>query len=187
MRQIRRFAERVIVALHAVERLRRSGEIARREQRRPQSIAGRVADADAFCRGAETLAQAGRLRCRQAERPYHLLGVQSQKLAAAGRGAEYAAGRSDVPAFGVVRRRHRQPDAARNLLADHQREQEVAAADHLRLGERQQRGHDRRGRVDRGRHVGIAEIEHVGARGIDEGSGQRIEPLAAPGDGSAAA
>ena len=38
--------------------------------------------------------------------------LSRQKLAAAARGAEHAAGRGDVPAFVVVRRRHREPDAA---------------------------------------------------------------------------
>jgi len=46
------------------------------------------------------------------------------------------------------------------------------------LGQRQQRRNERRGGMDRGGDVGVAEIEHVGAGGIDERGAERIDALA---------
>ncbi len=75
-------------------------------------------------------------------------------------------------------RRHRKPDPAFDLLAEHEGEQKIAAADALHLGERQQRRRHRRGRMDHRRHMGVAEVEHVGARRVEEGRAQGVDALA---------
>lgn len=56
IRQIGRFSEGMIEALDARQRLRRSFKSLLGQQRRPQSVPRRVADADAFRRRAQTLA-----------------------------------------------------------------------------------------------------------------------------------
>ena len=59
---------------------------------------------------------------------------------------------------------------------------EIAAAHGLQLGQRQQRRRHRRGRMDRGRHMGIAEVEDIGAGGIEERCIERIDALAPADD-----
>src|SRR5271156_157082 len=75
-------------------------------------------------------------------------------------------------------RRHRKPDAALDLLAKHESKNEIAAANALQLAERQQRRRERRGRMYHGRDMGIAEVEHVGAGGIEKRRAQRVDALA---------
>ena len=75
-------------------------------------------------------------------------------------------------------RRDREPDAAFHFLAEDERDNEIAAAHRLELGERQQRRRQWRGRMDRSRHMGVAEVEHIGAGGIKERGGQCIDALA---------
>src|SRR5581483_1316950 len=77
------------------------------QQRRPQTVARGVADADAFGRRSQTFAQSRRLRGRNPERPHHLTLIQSQELGRRGRRAEYPAGRGDVPSPVVMTWRHR--------------------------------------------------------------------------------
>ena len=74
-------------------------------------------------------------------------------------------------------RRHRKPDAAFHFLAEHESQKQIAAAYALQLGDRQQCRRQGRGRMDRSRHVGIAEIEHIGARGIEKRRAERIDAL----------
>jgi hypothetical protein len=82
----------MVEALHAGERLRRPVEAFLRQQRRPEPVARGIADADAFRRRAQALAQAGRLRGRGPERPHHLALVEFEQPASSARGTENAAG-----------------------------------------------------------------------------------------------
>jgi hypothetical protein len=135
---------------------------------------------NAFGRRAEAFAQARGLGRGEAKGGNHWLGFERKKFGAPCGGAEHAAGRGDVPAPPVMAWRHRKPDSAFNLGAEHESENEIAAAHASEFTEREQgRGH-RGGRVNYGRHVGVAEVEHIGARGIEKGGGKRIEAFAAP-------
>ena len=182
-RPVRRLRHRVEEALHAGDRLGRALEPLLGEQRRPQAVARGIADADALGRPAQAFAQARRLRGRVAERPDHAPLVEPDQLAGGGGGAEHAAARGDVPALGVVAGRDGAADPALQLDAEQEGEQQVGPGHAPQLCQRQQRRRHRRGRMDHGRQVGVAEIEHVGAGRIQEGRAQRIDALSAADDG----
>ena len=74
-------------------------------------------------------------------------------------------------------------DAAFDLLPDREAEQQVAPADAPQFGERQQRRRNRRGRMDHGAQMGVAEVVDIGAGGVEEGGAQRVDALATPDDG----
>ena len=178
-RQIRRIAHSIVESLPAGQRFCRAVKTLLRKQRRPQPIARRVSHADAFCRHAQALAQAGRLCGRDAERGYQRAFTQTKQLAGGSRRAEHAASRGDVPALVVVLRRDRKPDACLDLVADHQGEQSVFPAHLPELRKREQRRRDRRGRMDHGAQMGVAEIVDIGGRGVEKGRAQRIDSLVA--------
>src|ERR1700679_1584948 len=100
--KFRRFGKRIVIALLAGKRLDRSLEVFFGQQRRHKAAAGRMADANALGRRAETLAQARGLRGRRAERPHHLIESERQQFAAACGRAEHTASRRDVPAATVM-------------------------------------------------------------------------------------
>ena len=85
-----------------------------------------AAGMEALGHRAEHLAQARRLRRREAERPGHLLPVEPEQLADRRRGAEHAGRAGDVPAAVVVVGIDCVADAALDLDAGDQRGQEVA-------------------------------------------------------------
>ena len=74
-------------------------------------------------------------------------------------------------------RRDRKPDAGLNLVAEDEGEQQIRPAHLPQFGQRQQRRRHRRGRMDHGAHMGVAEIMDVGAGGIEERRAQRIDAL----------
>ena len=181
--QIGRLVQGMVESLYACQRLRRAVEALARQQRRPQAVARCVADAEALCRRAESLAEAGRLRGSTAKRPHHLPLVEPKKLAAPGRGAEHAAGRGDVPAPVIMAGRDRKTNARLHFVAEDEGEQQLGPAHLSQLGEREQCRRHRRGRMDHRPHMGIAEVVDVGARCIEECCGERIEALAASDHG----
>jgi len=63
-------------------------------------------------------------------------------------------------------------------LPEHEGEDRITAADALKLAQRQQSRRQRRGGMNDRRHMGIAEIEHIGARGIEKRRVQRVDPRA---------
>jgi hypothetical protein len=138
---------------------------------------------NAFGRRAKAFAQAGGLGRGEPEGKDHRFGLKPKNFSAPGGGAEYAAGSGDVPTPPIMARRHRKPDPAFNLGAEHESENEIAAAHASQFAKRKKgRGH-RRGRVNHGRHVGVAKVEHIGARGIEKRGGKRIEAFAASDHG----
>src|ERR1019366_6527475 len=95
-----------------LDRALRAGEVSGREQRRGEAVLRGAPGMKALAHRSEHLAQARGLCWRNAERPCHLLLVQSEQLASGGSGAEYARGAGDVPAHVVMLGKDRQPDAA---------------------------------------------------------------------------
>ena len=80
-------------------------------------------------------------------------------------------------------RRDRKADAGLDFIAEDEAEQQLAATHLLQLGERQQRRRHRRGRMDHGAQMGVAEVVDIGAGGVEESRGERIDALAAPDHG----
>jgi hypothetical protein len=74
-------------------------------------------------------------------------------------------------------------DPAFELDAEPEGEQQLGAAHASQLGQREQRRRHRRGRMNDGRKMGVAEIEHVGAGRVQKGRAQGIRALAAADDG----
>ena len=97
------------------------GEARLRQQRRRVAVLRRAAGMKRLAHRAEHLAQPGRLRGRQADRPHHLLLVKPEQLADRGRRAEHAGGAGDVPADIVVRGIDRVADARLGLEAEDER------------------------------------------------------------------
>ena len=128
---------------------------------------------------AEHLAQADRLRRREAERPHHLLLGQPEAAAARRRGAEHAGRAGDVPAAVVVRGVDGVADAAFRFDAEHHRVEEVAPGHRAMLREREERRDDRPGRMDDGLQVRVVEVEHVRADAVHQRRVQDVQPLAA--------
>ena len=122
-----------------------AGEAARRQERRGQPVLRRASGMKALGHRAEHLAQADRLRRREAERPHHLLLGQPQAAAARRGGAEHARGAGDVPAAVVVRGIHGVADPALRFDAHHHRREKVASRDRAMFGEREERRDDRAG------------------------------------------
>ena len=182
-RQIGRLRQRMIKTLHAGERFRRPLKTLFRQQRRPQAVARGVADAQAFRRRAQTLAQARGLRGRGAERPHHLALVERGQLSAACGSAEHAAGRGDVPSPVIMAGRDREPDAGLYLIAEDKGQQQIGPAQPPQFGERENGRCHRRGRMNHGAQMGVAEIMDIGAGGIEEGRAQRIDALGPPDHG----
>src|SRR5437764_10746226 len=137
-----------------------------------------------FDRRTEAFAQPAGLGCGEAECGDERIGFERVKFAGTGGGAEYAAGRGDVPAAAVMAWRHRQPDPAFDFDAEYESEDEIATSDAPEFAKREQSGGERRGRVDHRRHMGVAEVEHIRARGIEKGGRKRIEAFAAPDHGA---
>ena len=154
-----------------------------RQQRRQQTVARRVADAEALGRHAQHLHQTGGLRRGAAQRPNHLFYVEPEQPAGRRRRAEHAAARGDVPApRAVVRRRDRIADPARDLDADRERIEQIDAAHALQLRQRVERRHDRRGRMDHGRQMGVAEVVDIGAGRVEKRRVERVGALLAADD-----
>ena len=177
-REVRAVAHHGGEATRPGDRLGRAGDAGLREQRGRKSAARRAADTDALRHRAERLDQAGGLRRRVAERPDEMPCIEGQQLRDRRGGAEHAAGRRDVPAAPVVPGRDRIAEPAFDLDAEHEGVQQRRAGDRLRLGEREQRRRDRRGRMDDGRVMRVVEVEHVPARRVDECGAQHVEPVA---------
>jgi hypothetical protein len=78
--------------------------------------------------------------------------------------------------------RNRAADPAFDLEAKDESQQQLGARHAPQLGERQQGGRERRGRMDDGGQVGVAVVEDVGAGGVEEGGAQGIDALAAADD-----
>ena len=77
----------------------------------------------------------------------------------------------------------RPSDPAFELDAKNERQQQLGAGQRPQLGEREQRRGDRRGGMNDGRNVGVAEIERIGARGVQECRAQGIHAFAPADDG----
>ena len=77
-------------------------------------------------------------------------------------------------------RRDCQPDPAFDHGAEHESENEIPAAHASELAKREQGRGDGRGRMYHGRYVRVAEVEHIGTRGVEKRRRQRIETFAAP-------
>ncbi len=105
---------------------------------------------------------------------------QAEQLRRRYRRAEDAAGGGDVPSAGVMCRRYREADPARDLDAERQRQEYVPARCDVALGERQRGRGDGRSRMDDGREVGVVEVEEVARHGIGVGGVEDVEALRAP-------
>ena len=106
-RKLRALGKRVEIALAAGERLGRAGKALRGQQSRPETVARRIADVNAFGRRAEAFAKARGLGRGKAKGEDHWLGLKRKKFGTPGGGAEHPAGRGDVPAPPVMARGHR--------------------------------------------------------------------------------
>ena len=73
-----------------------------------------------------------------------------------------------MPTLGVVAGRDGAADAAFDLDAENERQQQLDAAHAAQLGEREQRRRHWSGRMDDGRNVCVAKIEHVGGGRVEE-------------------
>ena len=78
---------------------------------------------------------------------------------------------------------NRASDPAFELDAENECQQQLGAGHRPQLGEREQRRGDRRGRMDDRRNMGVAEIERIGARRVQECRAQAIHAFAAADDG----
>ena len=126
---------------------------------------------------AEHLAQPGRLRGRQAQRPDHLLLGEADEFSDGGRRAEYADRAGHVPADVVVRRVDDVPDARGGLESQDECLDEVATAHAVGAGIGKERGAHRRARVAvvLGRRVVV--VLDVRADAVHQRGVKRIEPL----------
>jgi hypothetical protein len=79
-------------------------------------------------------------------------------------------------------RRDRAADAALDLEAQREGQEQVRPADAADLGESQQRRRQRRSRVDDRRQMGVAIVEDVGPCRVQEGGGERVDTLGASDD-----
>ena len=105
----------------------RRREAVLRHQRRRQTGARRGAGMERLGHRAELLAHADRLRSRDAERHRRALDVERQEARARGGRAEHAGRAGDVPAAVVVVGIDHVADAARDVDAEHERVDELAA------------------------------------------------------------
>ena len=64
-----------------------------------------------------------------------------------------------------------------DLVAEDEGEQQIGPAHLAQFGERKQRRRHRRGRMDHGAQMRVAEIMDIGGGGIEEGRAQRIDAL----------
>ncbi len=74
-------------------------------------------------------------------------------------------------------------DPAFDLEAENEGEQQRLAADFAQLGQCERGRCDRRGGMDHRREMRIAEVEDIGAGGIQERRAERIDAVVAPDDG----
>ncbi len=123
--------------------------------------------------------QTDRLRCREPERPDHLLLVEAEQLAGRRRRAEHPGGAGDVPADVVVIGIDRVADPAFGFDAEHQRVEKILARHRLHLRQRQDRRGDRAGRMDDGFQMGVVIVEDVARHAVDESGIHDVKALPA--------
>ncbi|MCX6627523.1 MAG: hypothetical protein NTW28_07840 [Candidatus Solibacter sp.] len=105
---------------------------------------------EALGHSAEHLAEAHRLRRRQAQSPNHLLLREVEQFANGRRRTEWSYRSGDVPAHVVVGRIDGVADAALHFRAKHQGVEEIGSGNSAILGKCENRRSDWPGRVDDG-------------------------------------
>ncbi len=146
-------------------------------ERRDIAVLRRPARVKRLGHRPEHLAQPGRLRGGEADRPDHLPFVETQQLADGRGGTEDAGGARHVPAHVVVRRIHRVGHTRLGLEAQHEGFHEVPAGHRVRAGVGEERRRHRRcgmGVVLRRRVVVVVDVR---ADAVHQRRVQRIEPL----------
>ncbi len=161
------------------ERPHTGGEPVRREQRGHESGPRRGTGMKGLGHRPELLAQADRLRGRDAERHRGALRIEREQARAARGGAEHAGRTGDVPAAVVVVRVDSVADAAGHVDAEHQRVDDIAAARAAVLGQRKHRRGHRSGGMDDGLEVRVVEIERVRGDAVDERRARHVDALGA--------
>jgi hypothetical protein len=166
-------------AARPFERLLAGGEICLAEQCRRVTVLCGAARLKRLRHRAKHLADAGRLRCRQAERPHHLLGVEAEQLADRGGGAEHARRRGDVPAGRVVRGIHGVADARFHLEPQDERVHEIAARHRVRARIGEQCRADGHARMNEILGQSVVVLVDVRADAVHQRRVQRVETLGA--------
>ncbi len=119
--------------------------------------------------GAEHRFQPRRLGRGNAERGRGLFRIEAEQMRA-GRGRPEAADRAGgMEAASVVIRQHQGSDPAFGLIAGDESGKEIGAARARIFGERQQRRHDRDGRVAAHGHVDVVVVERMGRGAVHQG------------------
>ena len=101
------------------------------------------------------------MRCRDSERPDHLLFVEAKQFASGSRTAEYAGGAGNVKTALVMRGIDGHADTALGFDAEDECVHEIFAARVLSFAEGEDRRCDRPRRVNDGLEVRVVVIEHV--------------------------
>ena len=161
------------------ERAIRGREAMSRQQRRHEARARRAADVKRLGHRPELLADADRLRRRDAERHGRAVRIESEEPRAGCGRAEHSGRPRDVPPAVVVVGIDRVADAACDVDPDHQRIDELPPRGAEVLGQRQRRRRDgARGMDDRG-EVRVVVVERVRRNAVQQRGARHVDTLAA--------